>query len=213
MHQYSVQTWLGASPCSAASKLALTKQQGPWNGKSGSQDSQTCLRQWILPRHQEKGLLHYLGESINDIFDTLPNTKAVNTEDPFKKAIYALTAYFAPHQNREYEVYKFRQAKQEPDEDITKFYTRLRQLASTCEFQDESREIMQDPNDTNVMFSSNHLRRKTLSDATMTLNKMLEVGRAIEMSEEQAAAIEKELQNLSVNRVNDQKRGVDRQPW
>ncbi len=59
------------------------------------------------------------------------------------------------------------------------------------------------------MCSSKHLRRKALSDAAMTLNKMLAVGRAMEMSEAQAAGIEKELQNLSVNRVNDQKT----QPW
>ena len=41
------------------------------------------------------------------------------------------------------------------------------------------------------MCSSNHLSRKTLSDGAMTLNKMLEVGRAMEMSEAQAAEYRK----------------------
>ena len=86
-------------------------------------------------------LLHYAGEATNDIFDTLPNTAADEGEDLFDNAVQALTNYFTPKQNREYEIYVFRQAKQEHHESISAFHTRLRQLAVNCEFDDVDREI------------------------------------------------------------------------
>ena len=71
---------------------------------------------------------------MNEIFGTLPNTDAGEDEDPFEKAVTALTNYFTPKKNREYEVYVFCKAKQESNESISAFHTRLRQLAMTCEF-------------------------------------------------------------------------------
>jgi hypothetical protein len=40
--------------------------------------------------------------------------------------------------NTEYEVYRFRQAKQSSDETIDSFHTKLWQLALNCEFADTS---------------------------------------------------------------------------
>ena len=85
--------------------------------------------------------LHYAGEATNEIFDTLPDTTAGEGGDPFKTAVEALTNYFTPKQNREYEIYVFRQAKQEANESLAAFHTRLRQLVVTCEFDDVDREI------------------------------------------------------------------------
>ena len=62
-------------------------------------------------KRQRALLLHYAGKATNEIFDTLPNTIAGEGEDPFDKAVEALTNYFTPRQNREYEIYVFRQAK------------------------------------------------------------------------------------------------------
>ena len=66
-------------------------------------------------------LLHYAGEQTHDIFDTLPDTVATENENSLDKAVNALTAHFAPKRNREYEVYTFRQAKQNMDEDMTTY--------------------------------------------------------------------------------------------
>lgn len=60
---------------------------------------------------------------------TLPQEKA-------KICSQALTNHFTPKQNREYEIHVFRQAKQENNERVSAFRTRLRQLAITCEFDD-----------------------------------------------------------------------------
>lgn len=86
-------------------------------------------------------LLHFVGEDTLDIFDTLPDTEAADGEDHLDKAVNAMTAHFAPKQNREYEVYKFRQEKQDTGEDITSYHTRLKRLAQTCQFADNEREI------------------------------------------------------------------------
>ncbi|CAH3032493.1 unnamed protein product [Porites lobata] len=48
-------------------------------------------------------LLHYAGEATNEIFDTLPDTTPGEGEDT---------------QNRQYEIYIFRQAKQKSNESI-----------------------------------------------------------------------------------------------
>ena len=57
---------------------------------------------------QKALLLHYVGEDTNDIFDTLVVPEPVDDETRTDIAIRVLTAHFAPKQNREFEVYKFR---------------------------------------------------------------------------------------------------------
>ena len=64
---------------------------------------------------QKALLLHYVGEETNDIFDTLVVPQPTEGEIHTDVAIRALTTHFAPKQNREFEVYKFRQAKQEKE--------------------------------------------------------------------------------------------------
>ena len=58
-------------------------------------------------------LLHYAGE---DISTTLPDI-----DETFDAAKQALTQYFAPQKSTEFEVYKFRQAKQESRPAIQKW--------------------------------------------------------------------------------------------
>lgn len=146
-------------------------------------------------------LLHYAGEATNEIFDTLPDTAAGERDDPLEKAVQALTTYFTPKQNREYEIYVFRQAKQESNESISAFHTRLRQLAVTCEFDDVDREIK-----TQIVqsCSSHKLRTKALENPSYTLTQLLDAGKAMELSKTQAANIEEtqSVNNLSSRRGN-----------
>ena len=138
-------------------------------------------------KRQRALLLNYAGEAANEIFDTLPNTTPEEGEDPFDKAVQALTNYFTPRQNREYEIYVFRQAKQENNESISAFHTRLRQLAITCKFRDVDREIK-----TQIVqsCSSHKLRTKALENPSYTLTQILDSGKAMELSKAQAANIE-----------------------
>jgi len=150
-------------------------------------------------------LLHYAGEATNEIFDTLPDTAAGEGDDPLEKAVQALTNYFTPKQNREYEIYVFRQAKQESSESISAFHTRLRQLAVTCEFDNVDREIK-----TQIVqsCSSHKLRTKALENPSYTLTQLLDAGKAMELSKTQAANIEENqsVNNLSSRRGNRRRR-------
>ena len=85
-------------------------------------------------KRQRALLLHYAWEEVNEIFDTFPDTG-----EDYVTAVTKLTDYFAPKKNTEYEIYKFRQAKQGTDENIDAFHTRLRQIAVNCEFNDDNR--------------------------------------------------------------------------
>ena len=87
-------------------------------------------------KRQRALLLHYAGEDVDEIFDTL-----TDTGEDIATAKLKLKEYFAPKKNTEYEVYRFRQAKQSPEETIDSFHTRLRQLALNCEFADTSKEV------------------------------------------------------------------------
>ena len=63
-------------------------------------------------------LLHYAGVEVFDIFDTLPKAETGEAKD-FEKATAALTKYFSPTKNIEFEVHKFRQASQKRSTAIT----------------------------------------------------------------------------------------------
>ena len=108
------------------------------------------------------------------------------------------TNYFTPKQNREHEIYVFRQAKRESNESLSAFHTRLRQLAVTCEhlFSDVDREIK-----TQIVqsCSSHKLRKKALENPPYTLLQLLDAGKAMELSKTQAANIE---DNQSVHKLS-----------
>ena len=81
-------------------------------------------------------LLHYGGEELQDIYETL--TPDGNDYAAAKKAI---TEYFAPKKNVVYETIIFRRTKQNASENIDQYCTRLRQQAAKCEFSDLDREL------------------------------------------------------------------------
>jgi len=157
------------------------------------------------PTRRDERNSYYAGEAVNEIFDTLPDTTAGEDDDPLDKAVQALTNYFTPKQNREYEIYVFRQAKQESNESISAFHTRLRQLAVTCEFGDVDREIK-----TQIVqsCSSHKLRTKALENPSYTLAQLLDAGNAMELSKTQAANIE---EKQSVNKLSS--RNGNRSRW
>lgn len=140
-------------------------------------------------------LLYYAGEQVQDIFETIPENGA---SDDYDKAVEVLTEYFNPSVNVEYEVYIFRQAKQKTGETIDAFHTRLRQLATTCEFSNPEREIK---SQIILTCSSSRLRRRALRDSSLTLKQLLDLARAFETSETQAAGIENNTQVSSTERV------------
>ena len=74
------------------------------------------VRTNIDPKRQKALLLHYIGEEVNDIFETLTVSEPAEGETVLDVIIKALSEYFTPKQNTAFEEYKFRNAKQMPDE-------------------------------------------------------------------------------------------------
>ena len=111
-----------------------------------------------------------------------------------------LTEYFAPKKNIMYEIHLFRKAQQRRGETIDQFYTRLCQLAKTCEFADEKHEIKIQLIE---QCSSTRVRRKALCEEAITLDCLLKYGHYLEVSELQAGELEKtnELSD-SINALN-----------
>ena len=132
-------------------------------------------------KRQRALLLHYAGEDVNDIFETL-----TDTGDDYATAVTKLTDYFAPKKNTEYEIYKFRQAKQQPDEGIDAYLTRLRQLSINCDFTEKDKEVK-----SQIIqgCSSSRLRRRALRE-DQTREDLLKLARSMELSDKQACEIE-----------------------
>jgi hypothetical protein len=141
-------------------------------------------------------LLFQAGQATQEIFETLPETG-----DDYATALQKLDEYFLPKKNVDYEIFQFRQAKQEPGETVAQFATRLRKLAAHCEFHDLNRElksaIIQN-------CSSKRLRRYALREEALTLDNLLAKARSFEASETQATGIEKNLPTVteSLNHVH-----------
>ena len=117
-------------------------------------------------------LLHFFGEQVNDIFDTLPDTG-----NDYVRALDKLINYFAPKKCTKFEICKFRQATQEVNEPIETFHTRLRKLSENWEFDSKDKEIR-----SQIIqgCASTRLRRKTLRD-DMTLDTLIKEARALEL--------------------------------
>ena len=128
-------------------------------------------------------LLHYAGPDVDEIFDTLPNT---GDDSDYDTDVAKLNEYFSPQANTTYEVYNFCQTKQKEGESLDTFHARLRQLAKTCEFNDVDKEIKEH---IILKCSSSSLRRRALCE-NLTLEGLLKLGRALELSEKQAKDVE-----------------------
>ena len=63
------------------------------------------------PTRKRALLLHYIGPSAFDVFETLSDT---GNEKDYKTAMERLAEHFTPQRNVEYEIYLFRQARQQP---------------------------------------------------------------------------------------------------
>jgi hypothetical protein len=136
------------------------------------------------PKRKRALLLYQAGHRVREIFRQLEET---GTESDYDTAKTKLQEHFEPQQNRRYAVYQFRQAKQEPQETLDQFHTRLRSLARTCAFHDVDFEIEQQ---IITAGTSSRIRKRALRDPTYDLKSILLDGRRAEQSEYQARHIE-----------------------
>ena len=139
----------------------------------------------IMDHKRKRALmLHYAGDEVYEIFQSL-----TDTGEDFDTAYQKLKEYFEPKKTVAFAVYNFRQAKQQRDESIDVYVTRLRNLAKVCEFNDSSLEIK---HQIIQNCSSQSLRRKALKDDSLTLDQTIIEARSLELSNVQVKKIEGE---------------------
>ena len=101
--------------------------------------------------------------------------------------------------NIAYEGYNFRQTKQKDGESLDNYHTSLRQPARTCEFGNIDKEIKEH---IILTFSSRWPRRRAVHK-NLTLETLLKLGRALELSEEQAGQVEKEAADVNATETKE----------
>ncbi|KAJ1207450.1 hypothetical protein NDU88_002841 [Pleurodeles waltl] len=141
----------------------------------------------IDPDRRRPMFLHLGGPAVHKI------SKSVVEEGPplsYQTLKRAITAYFQPLANPDYERLLLRQARQLPEELVDVFYARLRDLASTCTLPDPVDEI-------HVQFipgcHSTKLRKHILQVPGLSMADMLTMGRSKELSRVRAAHMESAL--------------------
>ncbi|MCG7879290.1 MAG: RNase H-like domain-containing protein, partial [Candidatus Thiodiazotropha endolucinida] len=125
-------------------------------------------------------LLHVAGEEVQDLFDTLSDTGT-----SYDDALEALNLYFEPKKNIAFERHLFRQAKQQSDETVDNFIVRLSKLALGCDFDDHQKNDMIRDQVVDCC-KSTELRKKLLSEQTLTLERVRTISRTFELSSSHA---------------------------
>ena len=123
-------------------------------------------------------LLYAAGPEVEAIFNTLPDN---GDNSDFETACQKLNEYFSPSKNVAFEVYKFRQAKQQDHETLDAY-------SKTCEFADTNLELKQQVIEGCL---SNRLQRKNLMEKSFSLSQILDCGRTLARTDQQTKAIMK----------------------
>ena len=140
----------------------------------------------ITDASRQRALLsHYIGEEANDMHETLPDK---GDDKDFKKACDALTLYFTPTKNVSFEIFKFRNLKQETHETVDEFDTRLQIAAKYCEFgTNKDKEIKAQ---IELGTTSKKLRRYSYRSPALSLTELLNYARTIYETDKRAKGIE-----------------------
>ena len=138
--------------------------------------------------HKKALLLHYAGDEVCEIYETLNLCADESNYDATKKA---LCDYFYPKKNKEFERNEFRNIKQGHNETLDKFATRLRQKTENCDFTDKDCEIK---SQSITGFYSHRLRTNCLED-DKELQNVSTMARTMEIANKQAKSMTKDRTN------------------
>lgn len=132
-------------------------------------------------------LRRLLGNECRHIYSHNIVLSEEQTKDP-KAILDALGDYFKPAKNVIYERYLFGCCKQEVDEPIDSFLTRLRERASTCEYRQLKDEMIRDRLVLGI--ANENTRRRLLRERELTLSQSVEICRLAEATEQRVKTID-----------------------
>ncbi|XP_062533293.1 uncharacterized protein K02A2.6-like isoform X1 [Armigeres subalbatus] len=136
-------------------------------------------------------LLHYAGQNVQQLFDTLPEAPGIEMRGPllniesytpnmtsYEEARAKLNDFFLPKENSTYERHLLRQMKQRAGENIDAFTIRLRVQAERCGFGDRVEENIKDQIIQNCQSAT--LRRDLLKRGDASLEEVLSIAKIFE---------------------------------
>ena len=138
--------------------------------------------------------MHLVGPETQEIFETFSEN-----DDDLKTALTKLNICFSPETNIPFEKHKFHEAKQEPEESIDAFVTRLRKLAEYCDFGVSLNDHVRD-----IVISkcrSTKFRERLLVESDVALEKDLEISSLMENADRRSQAIKASNSSSSRNGV------------
>ena len=142
-----------------------------------------------IDKKRKTTLLHYAGDEVFDISPSFTDQQkgigaTTTTEDgstipnEYETTKKSLTDHFTLQKNTSYEIFKFRRALQNPDENLDAYHTRLRTLASASGCENTDRKIL-----AQILQGclSSKLRRKAPREIS-SLKQVLDQARAIDLA-------------------------------
>ena len=108
-----------------------------------------------------------------------------DTGNTYAEALGALNTYIEPKKNIPFERHVFRPAKQQDDETVDNFIVRLSKLSLGCDFEDAQKSDMIRDQVIDCCRST-ELRKKLLSEANLTLDRVRTISRIFELSSSHA---------------------------
>lgn len=130
-------------------------------------------------------LLHYIGEECFEIYKTFIFDES--EQNKIDILIKKFEDYFNPKRNITFERHLFFMRSQHQDESIDQYVTDLKNIAANCEFGDLRASLIRDRIVCGVTNLS--LREKLLEEDDLSLEKTLNICRAMELSKQQAQEI------------------------
>ena len=125
-----------------------------------------------------------------------------DSENTYDQAITKLNEHFNIKKNIPYERSVFREAKQETNESLDQFITRLRKLTTYCEYGNNVNDEIRD--EVIHTCKSTKLQTRLLQEQDLTLEKVENIGRIMKQSTKQSKNIEEPLHeaNADIDEVN-----------
>jgi hypothetical protein len=144
-------------------------------------------------------LLHYVGERVYDNY----MAEKADTAETYTATKTVLDTYFKPQKNTQIKMYNFQSCTLTNGQTLDE-YVKLRTLSKDCEFKDTDREI---PSQIIQHCSSNRLRRRALREPDKKRSEIMSIGRAMELSHEQANTMERSTQPVNAVTNNNSSKG------
>lgn len=127
-------------------------------------------------------LLHLIGEEGFKIFNTF-TFKKKNDENILNKVLEKFDDHFTTKLNTTYERYQFFTIRQEKNESIENFITRLKSKAATCEFKTLENSLVRDM--LVVGLDDEVIKEKLLQEKNLKLEEAIEITKTFEKARQQ----------------------------